>query len=317
MACITALILVLCAQADSALREYALRESKLQEDTPLEASLQKLASGLRIISQSEQTMFIVEPKTLSIEGLRSNLSSGYSISFISGFGGYIPDTYEKELLYSALIRIEVQGYNAGFILMDLTSGYGVAYNADKKFYSASSIKGIYVASLAAWEPSTIYYLADSMYATIHYSSNDDYFYLRFLYGDDPYVKWCEDAGVETPIIGEWFPYFSSRTLAKLWLRNYEYFESHDEGVDEVFSHYTSTQNSAIYNSLGEKYQICSKSGWIGDEEYSSTVDAGIIYADGHPYLMVIMSDVPGEMDYLNPLVLALEEIHSTMPGVHS
>lgn len=270
---------------------------------------------------------------LTFEELQACLASIDNSASLSTIGDYVASPEDKTVLSAALSSFEQQDNSVGFVMMDLTSGYGVAYNADAEFYSASSIKGPYIASLAAGDPETVTDWSDVMQAAIEYSDNDAYFLLRSVFGSDHLLEWGTDAGIDPTTLEEWWPYYSTKTLALLWLRNYEYFESGakaesegtagdenadlstNESVSLVMSWYSASQNSSIYNTLGSSYVVATKAGWIADEEYSATVDAGIVYAGDaaeKPYLMIIMTDVPDDSSLLDALVLALDAIHGRM-----
>lgn len=60
------------------------------------------------------------------------------------------------------------------------------------------------------------------------------------------------------------------------------------------------------------YTTQSKAGWIADPDCSSTCDAGIVYADNGPYVLVVMSDLPASLESLDPLVTLLDQLHSYM-----
>ncbi|MDR2035838.1 MAG: hypothetical protein LBP91_04105 [Coriobacteriales bacterium] len=252
------------------------------------------------------------PEALSISELQRILSAVEQTTAPASFGGYQLSGADEGLLNAATSYLTQQEYGFGYVMMDLSSGYGVASNINTEFYSASSIKAPYVVSLLASSPETIDYWAWSMDAIIEYSDNDEYFTLRSLYDSAPLVKWCEKAGVDTSFCPEWFPWYSTKTLAKLWLNNYEYFESDVVGSSEVFSWFGATNNSVISANLGGYYPVCTKAGWIADEEFSATIDAGIVYAGKSPYLIIIMTDAPDDMESLDSLVLALNEIHDRM-----
>jgi len=256
-----------------------------------------------------EAVHTAKPGPFSVEELQASLSSFDSSTAFSTIGNYPLGSFEKDLLGSVVGAIEEQSCHVGFVLMDINTGWGVAYNADEEFYSASSIKGPYVASLAVHHPDSVLSWAESMYSVVHDSDNDEYFSLRNSYGDEPMTWWCEEAGVEAFIDGEWFPYCSPRTLSKLWLRTYEYFESDSAGTSEIKSMYIGSLNSPISQNLGATYEVCTKAGWIIDEEFTATIDAGIVYAGENPYLMIIMTDAPSDFSVLDPLVLALDEIH--------
>ena len=249
------------------------------------------------------------PGPFSVSELQAKLSAFEESTAYVEIGGFSLSTHDMGLLDSAMAYANEQDYHVGFLLLDINTGWGIAYNADEEFYSASSIKGIYVASLTAKRPESLLNMAEVMYLVVHDSNNDLYFELRQSYGVEPLMQWCDEAGLDQPIGLEWFPYYTPRTLSKLWLKNYEYFESAGENMNEIASWYTSTNNSPISKKLGLFYKVYSKAGWIVDGEYSATVDAGIIYAEDHPYIMVVMSDAPSDFAAIEPVIDALSEIH--------
>jgi len=249
------------------------------------------------------------PEPFSIQELQAFLASFDNSSSFSTIGGYTLSPHETDMLRFVLTSIETQDYHVSFVMMDINTGWGVAYNADDEFYSASSIKGPYVASVTSAEPGSLPLWGDYMYYAVQESDNDAFFSLRMNFGDDPLMKWCEEAGVDTAIAEEWFPYYSARSLSKLWLRTYEYFESGSVEIDEVKTWYYGSLNSPISLNLGSVFPVYTKAGWIIDEEFSSTIDAGIVYAGTNPYLMIIMSDAPSDLTPLEPLVVALDGIH--------
>ena len=51
---------------------------------------------------------------------------------------------------------------------------------------------------------------------------------------------------------------------------------------------------------------------IGIIRNRSTNDAGIVYANHHRYILAIMSNAPGIMNILEPLVSAIDEAHNRM-----
>ena len=238
---------------------------------------------------------------------------------LTGVGGYAISVDAEEAISAALLSIEEQGNSVGFVMVDITTGRGVTYNSGEDFYSASSIKGIYCTGFAANYPDEVPMQEEALYAMISYSDNDSYLWMRSFYGDEPLVLWCEAAGTESLGGDEWFPVCSPKTLTRLWLQNYLYFQSSSEISEQIATWYESTYNSALYNTLGNNYKVHSKGGWIADDDDGlySTVDAGIVYAGENgerPYLLVIMSDIPNDMTKLEPLVVALDAAHGDSWG---
>jgi len=252
-----------------------------------------------------------KPEIPSIDELQLALSAFEASATFSPIGGYPLGSHESLLLHAAVREAQEQGYKLGFIVLDIITGYGFAHNADEEFYAASSIKGIYIASLASARPEIIKSQANSMQMAVRDSNNEVYSRLRLAYGQKPLTQWCEDAGVDPTAVHELFPHYTPRILAKLWLRTYDYFSSEDEGVEQVASWYDASRNSPIYENLGERYPVCTKPGWIGGQQ-PATIDAGIVYAGENPYLMIIMTDAPMDFSVVGTLALALDEMHDYM-----
>ena len=255
---------------------------------------------------------LTKPGPFTIEQLQAKLSSFEASASFVAIGDYPLGSHEIEVLQPVVGAILEEEYLLGFLILDINTGWGIAYNADELFYSASSIKGIYAASLASAEPNSIVTWSDSIFLAVHDSDNDEYFSLRSSFGHDPMTTWCNEAGVDPSIDEEWFPDYSPRTLAKLWLRNYQYFESGVENIDVVKSWYVGAYNSTIQENLGWYYDIFTKPGWIAEDGLFATIDAGIIYAGDKPYLMIVMTDAPKDFEALDALVLSLDKLHGYM-----
>ena len=117
-------------------------------------------------------------------------------------------------------------------------------------------------------------------------------------------------------------------MTKLWLYSYEVLNGTEIG-EEIAYLLENVYYSAI-GDLRDRYTTQSKAGWIaayeepaeteeGEEEtnvilryYSSSNDAGIIYSDKGPYVMVILSDIPSSLERITPLVNVLDEVHQEM-----
>ena len=232
-------------------------------------------------------------------------------SLMTGFGGVTLTDHVKNLLAEALDT--TNGNDFSFLLADLTDNKGIAYNIDEDFYSASSIKGPYVASLVASDPDI---LSDNQESSeieniLLYSDNTCYVRMLNTYGFTPLMDWSDEAGADLEITAYDYTYYSARTLAKLWIRNYEYFTSDTTGK-QLAEEFEQPETSSIHETLGDMYTTQSKAGWIADPDCSSTCDAGIVYADNGPYVLVVMSDLPASLESLDPLVTLLDQLHSYM-----
>ena len=221
------------------------------------------------------------------------------------------DLQEKlKSLKSAIKSISPSG--TGIVLLDLKSGKGLSYNAGQSFYSASTMKGPFVASLASAQPSAISASNGNVTATIRWSSNEDYMSLVNRYGKNCMKQWCKKAGVRTSLATHPYTNVSAGELAKLWLQNYIFFNSSSFGKS-VGSLYTSPNLSVLHSVLGKKYRTQTKAGWIAGPSFYSgqyrnaTNDAGIIYGK-HPYLVVVLSNVPYNFSRISRIVTVLGNI---------
>lgn len=229
---------------------------------------------------------------------------------ITALGGAAISGENLKALKSAIKSISPCG--AGIVLIDLKNGKGLSYNAGQAFYSASTMKGPYVASLAAAQPSAINASNGNVTATIRWSSNEDYMSLVNRYGKDCMKAWCKKAGVRTSLAAHPYTNVSAGELAKLWLQNYIFFNSSSFGKS-VGSLYTSPNISILHSTFGKKYRTQTKAGWIAGNSFYSGLyrrasnDAGIIYGK-HPYLIVVLSNVPYNFSRLSRIVTVLGKI---------
>ncbi|MBF0778197.1 serine hydrolase [Streptococcus cuniculi] len=233
-------------------------------------------------------------------------------------GGYFLSPSAKLQLVTVIKSFQAQGYDIGFVMMDVHTKKGVEYNADKQFYSASTVKGPFVASLAAKNPRALRNSVGTMQNVLRYSSNEGYEYLANTYGFSSLSAWASEAGVRTSIARQLYPYYSSRELFKLWQRNYEYF-TNDKTGQQVGLWFENPNLSPIKSVLGSQYRVRSKAGWIGYPGYHAASDAGIVYAKSGPYIIAIMTDADAKLPMLNTtvsalnnMILALNETHMEM-----
>ena len=249
--------------------------------------------------------------------LQEGVLNAESGKTIRGLGGFMPtDTQIKEL-QNALDTAQSSGKTVGFMLVDIETGKGIAYNADDVFYSASTVKGPYVAAMTYFYPESLASQDARISNVLVNSNNEAYFYLHNRYGNSPIVKWAEEAGASGARLNTGghnaFAFYSARDLAKLWMLNYSYFQ-YDETGKKVASTYERALNSSIRTQIDGQYTVRSKAGWcpIG---YPNPVynDAGIVYAGNKPYVLAVLSNVPsGNKSRLDSLFRNLISIHGSM-----
>ena len=226
------------------------------------------------------------------------------------FGGFEPGEDVLQPLQEASDDLL---YRHSFIMIDINTGRGVGYNLDEIYYTASSIKGPFAASFCALAPDIAADWESTIISMLQFSDNDAYRVLNDTYHRTYIQEWAAQACVDPAPFAWKYPHISARQMAALWLRNYEFFEQ-DEWGAQVGSWFESPEYSIINDVAGGLYTTRSKGGWLTDEDpdHAVSIDAGIVYADNGPYVVVIMSRVPSSLEYLRPIMEALEAVHSSM-----
>ena len=136
-------------------------------------------------------------------------------------------------LNNALSYYDNNGYEASYLIMDLGTGRGIAGNVDVPIYGASSFKGPYCAYVVNKEfPNDIDRASSSRLTqvenTIVWSDNASYGKLRRTYGNDGMEAWLAEAGVDTALVNDtYFPTYTARQSALMWLKIYEYLTTAD------------------------------------------------------------------------------------------
>ena len=148
---------------------------------------------------------------------------------------------QQESLAAATQNIEGGGYTVGFTLINLNTGKGIAYNLDSRVYGASSFKGPYCAYVVNKEfPNDIDRASSSRLTqvenTIVWSDNSSYGKLRRTYGNDGMEAWLAEAGVDTALVNDtYFPTYTARQSALMWLKIYEYLTTADTSAAQWLS----------------------------------------------------------------------------------
>ena len=234
----------------------------------------------------------------------------YDDHTIYGLGGYEVTDSDREMLQAAIDELE-EYYTVGFMMINLYTGEGVAYNPDADYYSASAIKGPYVASLVSAKPELKDSMKNTLSEIVMYSENEEYSNLRRTQGGVCLSDWYAASGIDSSAFTNYnYPRVSARILAKLWVHNYYFFNTDENGM-AIRDWYVDPINSAIDFSIGNSStRIESKAGWICEDKYIASNDAGIIYpSKGAPYIISICSDVPSNLERLEPLCRILRNIY--------
>ncbi|MGN1024529.1 MAG: serine hydrolase [Lachnospiraceae bacterium] len=252
----------------------------------------------------------LDPKA-SVDALPGTAKIGVS-------GPYAMSEGVQQALLFGIRQVTDRSHSVGFVMVDLQSGQAISYDPDHRFYSASSIKGPYVISLLSDKPAALAESRSDMILAVHISDNQAYYRLIGRYGMDAFAAyWAEagngsfqkDAGHSRT---SHYAFYSPRQLARLWIANAAFFESGSIG-EEAASWFTSPNASVIYSELHGTCLTRSKAGWIAQPGgVQATCDRGIVYRDGHPYVIAIMSDMPSDFNQLKSLVQALDAAHTEM-----
>lgn len=221
-------------------------------------------------------------------------------------GSYQLSEKAREALGDAVKQIENKGYKVGLMVMELGSLTGFSYNADESIYSASTIKGPYVASLVKYDNSVLEKEKNSITAILEKSSNGDYSSLRNRYGDECFVDWAKKSGSDFEVsTTDIYQFITPRQLAHLWLNSYFFFESGDVGK-QLGGMFENPETSPIHSVLSQKYKTRTKAGWVSVGGIHVTNDAGIVYAGEKTYLVSIMTTAPCNFYIVENLVKAMD-----------
>lgn len=218
---------------------------------------------------------------------------------------------------SRYVKHMAKSYKVNIVMIDLTSGDTLSYSPRRSMYSASCLKGPYVAALNKWKSGSRSSSSGSMRETIVQSNNDTYASLRSHYGPAPMSKMYKYAGISTKGAGQYYRNLSTRDLAKLWVGTYWYFyRDTNKNSRWARSLYTHGHNSFIYQSMRGKAKVHAKPGWFPGGGYNVQNDAGIIMAKvngkSRPYVVAIMSSACDQYGKLRKLVRLVDAVHTDM-----
>ena len=271
------------------------------------------------VSESKATA----SQTLSTASLKTRLSkadfndipSGDTVQTFSLVDDQIPALEDESLaaLQDALDQAQELG-DVGVVFYDLSSGKGVTYNANVEVYGASSYKALYALyiceslvetgqvslddSLGTYGGYNMGWLTvrDLIEAAVVNSDNDSFIALRAAFDRVGYEDWIVGLGIDydtalDPMSD--FPTYCPRTSARLWREMSEYLSMDTETSQWLSGLLTSTSRSFIRDGIAdEQVLVRNKAGWISEDGYYSTCDAGLIDIDGRTYVMSVMTSMP-------------------------
>ena len=238
-------------------------------------------------------------------------------------------------LRHATDSIEDAGYKVGYVLLDVNTGATISYNADTAFYSASSLKGPYVAALARYGLGDgIESLSGLVSATIEQSDNAAYAILRGSNGNDAMQQLVDEAGAESlpvtaatsvvdaamqtqsvaSIADNNYEFVTPNQLLSMWVLCGQYLASDEPGAAYLAGEFAIPETSAI-RYVGRAFGgTWSKAGWYPNDggPYSATVDAGVVREGTGDVVLVVMTNKGSDFSVIDSIALELLELHEHM-----
>ncbi len=252
--------------------------------------------------------------------------------------GATVDENKLRPLLDAIAAVEGQGYSVGFTLVDVTNGISISYNADSAFYSASSIKGPYVAALGKYELGEDVTRESSRIAsTLEWSDNEAYAGLRASYGNGCMEQLVAESGAEelssTGVNDEVesarqvqsadslsdnnYEFVTPNQLAALWGVVDGYLGSDEPGAEFLASEFAQPETSGL-KYVGRAYGTTwSKAGWFYDDSgdaYQTTVDAGVVREQTGDVVVAVMLNKSADFAALDSIALPLLQLHTELLG---
>ena len=228
------------------------------------------------------------------------------------------ESEELAYLEEQVAELEEQDVDLGIVVLDLETGYPIEYNANERLYPASSIKAAYCAMVCE-EYGGAGELSWALEECLVNSSNEAYELPRDTYGLDAFGDWLEHAGATeaSAQAREYgYPDISAGELAEVWEEIFRYGTSGEDGSDELVDALSATNYTALGGPLRDEFEVWSKPGWYPTDEYdlTSTNDAGVVFSDCGPYVIVVMTSMNSDLEGLLPLVDAINAAHGELCG---
>ena len=234
--------------------------------------------------------------------------------------------------YSAFVQslekiLDGYKYNISVVAYSLDNNKALAYNTKTDLFCACTVKAAY--SLYAckqmesgngsldtkmtyekkhYEPGT----GDMQYSafgtefsmktildkSMRISDNVGYLMSVDYFGRDGYNRWISNLGCESLKIKPtvWSLHAKAKDLAVVWREIYNYFDTDTEYSNFLYNSCTNTPNNYATAALGE-VEYSHKQGNNSTGEWLALCDAGIVWKENNPYIIVILSDAPGPSTY--------------------
>lgn len=229
---------------------------------------------------------------------------------------YLISDQDSRKLESIIDEFESDGYEIGFVMVDVKTGDALSYHAGAEIYSASVIKAPYIFSLleSGITPTRDMFLAGNQ------SDNDAYQRIRRAYGNQVFTDWIEGTGIPVKQSQTRYIMTTPLDLCRMFYKGTGLLLGNEEYSDWARNTFTDSLNSAIALTVGENgtqdKRVYSKAGWIASDSSSleNSYTNGAIVDGEYPYVVTIMSNSPGYIgiEYAKELMPMLDEIHDEM-----
>ncbi len=248
--------------------------------------------------------------TLGLNKLKKAVGSVPNQWYVTVQGAPL-STKTIDKLNNDMLRFWNHGHDVGFVLVDTSTGATISGNPYRNFQAASTIKGPYCCAVTYSYPNKAWKNRKPISDAVIWSINEQYQAVRNTFGGSPMKTYMKQAGVNhfSPN-SVWVSRMRPVDLAKLWVRNYEFFGEREKGASWLQEYFLRSNYTFLRENLASRHPVFSKPGWIGGVSHN---DAGIIMADDHPYVVAIMSSCdPYACHCLGKLARDLDSAHSEM-----
>lgn len=227
---------------------------------------------------------------------------------------YLISSETSSRLQEIIDRFENEGYEIGFVLVDITTGDAISYHAGAEIYSASVIKAPYIFSLLENGVA----MTKDIYLAGNQSDNDAYVRIRNTYGNQVFIDWLEGTGVPKEQGNTRYIMTTPLDLCRMFYKGTGLVLGDSEASEWARTIFTDSLNSAAALTIGtdENKKVYSKAGWIATEggAVTNSYTNGAIVDGEYPYVVTVMSNSMGYIgvEYAKELMPILDEIHDEM-----
>lgn len=227
---------------------------------------------------------------------------------------YLISSETAAQLEEIIDRFETEGYEIGFVMVDMTTGDAISYHAGAEIYSASVIKAPYIFSLLEGGIP----LTRDIYLAGNQSDNDAYARIRSTYGNQIFIDWLQGTGVPDKQGATRYIITTPLDLCRMFYKGTGLLLGDSEASEWARTTFTDSLNSAAALTIGlsDDKKVYSKAGWIASEGSSieNSYTNGAVIDEEYPYVVAIMSNSLGYVgvEYAKELMPILDEIHDEM-----